>query len=209
MVSRAQLAYATTGALALAALALVAGGRSAAPAVKHSYAELGINRSRAPVDALVEAALADARRWLRDATWLSIAVDGVRADGTIDLSAAAGTPRVRVISPGRARSLSRHRRAAAILEYRFDGGGISAPAVAGVEKPWPARFPARRPRCGVAALARAARERGLGAAETLRLTFDLRIAGPSGARGAAWRVFSDRPAVSGYYSAADCSYIGS
>lgn len=198
-VSREKLSAATAVAAAVAAAALslrLAGEPGAA-----GYAGLELEHHLAPADTLLALALADARRWSPDATFLAIHIDGVRADGTVDLDAGEA-PTVRLVSPSRARSLSPRRRDAAVREYRFTGEGLRIRSGWGGEGPWP-RTLAAPLACRVDELARAARRRGLGPGESLRLSYDLRLEHPEGP---AWRVFSENPVVAGYYRTADCGY---
>lgn len=166
------------------------------------YDAMAIDARRAPAEVLLERALADARRWSPDATWLTIQMGPVRADGTVDLAAAGETPAVRLISPSRARSMSPRRRQGAVREYRFTRAGVRRREAAGIAARLPEELEAALG-CRVSDLVRAARRRGLGRDEAMRLSYDLRLDRPGGA---AWRVFSENRQVAGYYRATDCSY---
>lgn len=161
------------------------------------YGALGLDAKTPEADKLVPSVEGIAKRWAKDAVAWELNVP-LRADGKVNVQ--EGTT-VTYISLSAVQSQSKSVRKNSIKKFSFTATNVNHGRLWGATDPWTGVTAPPLPTCSLSKLAETLGKAGLSGEDTARVQFDPQW-------GLDWRVSSDKlPALSGTYSAADCSKI--
>lgn len=168
------------------------------------YAQLGIDPDRADPDRMITSVAGLATKWKKDASFWSVNLQYVGADGLVDLN--KGGASVQYVSMNSARSAAKSINQDSIKDFDFGPSGVRFNSTRGTAggKPWSQNAKAPpTPACGIKQLVEKLKPRGLAPGKTVRVTFDpSSIAMPAEL---SWRVVSDELKIDSHYSIATCA----
>lgn len=171
-----------------------------------SMSSLGLDAAKADPDVMITALAGPAKSWKKDAVWWSINVLGLRADGTVDLTAGGGA-QVSFASPSAAGSHNKKTREDSVKEYNLTAQGARAGNLIGFREVIEDFAGPDLPRCSVKQVAAILAKQGLSGTKTVHLNFDRQFSHMVGTD--AWHVLGDDPKLNLWISLADCSIVKS
>ncbi|MCE9579400.1 MAG: hypothetical protein K8W52_40130 [Deltaproteobacteria bacterium] len=172
-----------------------------------SMSTLGLDAAHADPDVMITALAGPAKAWKKDAVWWSINVLGLRADGTVDLTA-GGVAQVAYASPSAAGSHAKKTRDDSVTEFNVtEQGARTSNQLIGFTEVIENFEGPDLPKCSVKQVAAILAKRGLSGTKTVHLNFDLQFSSMVGAE--AWHVLGDDPQLNLWISTADCSIVKS
>jgi hypothetical protein len=168
------------------------------------YAQMGIDPKKADPDKLITSVSGLAQKWKKDATWWSINLQTVGADGNADCS--GGGCVVQYASLKSASSAATSVNKDSIKDFSFGPKEVNFAGTRGTAggKPWKEPKAPPTPGCGIKQLVETQlKAKGLTGSKTVRVTFDASSGfGPSEW---SWRVVGQDPKIDSYFSLATCA----
>jgi len=163
-----------------------------------SYSSLKMDVKKIDADAMIPAVQSTALAWRKDALFLSINLQAVHADGTLDAS--GGGAQVEYFSLERINGLSKKLREDAFKKFSFGPSGVDyGDQWDALEKPdQPITEGPPLPHCGIKNVVK--QIKGLTGDKTVRVTYDPNF-------DIAWHVIGEDPKVDQMFSIEDCSPI--
>jgi ribosomal protein L37E len=193
-----------TGAAVVGVAALAVGGavlKSKMSSTKSkpgmlSYASLKMDVKHIDADAMIPAVTSTALNWRKDAVFLSINLQAVHADGTVDAS--GGGAQVEFMSISRVNGASKKLREDAFKKFSFGPSGVDYGDQWDALEKMDVDAGPPVPHCGIKNVVK--QVKGLTGDKTVRVTYD-----PS--FDIAWHVIGEDPKVDLMFSIEDCSPI--
>jgi ribosomal protein L37E len=162
-----------------------------------SYSALSMDMKKIDADKMIPAVESTAKAWRSDAVFLSINLQEVHADGTVDAS--GGGAQVEYVSPSRANGLSKKLREDAFKKFSFGPSGVDYKdqwdALEKADMPDHPPFP----HCGIKNVVKQLAAKGLTGDKTVRITFDPVF------NTEAWHAIGEDPKIDELFSIEDCS----
>jgi hypothetical protein len=125
-----------------------------------SVKSLGTDAKSADIDKLISGTKELAKKWRSDAVFYEIAANGVKKDGTVDLS--DGNVVVTFVSAKGVTSSSNAQRTDSVKKFSINGDDVNYQAKWNVKKPWSGFSPTPEPTCSASKLAKKLAEDGFG-----------------------------------------------
>lgn len=173
---------------------------------RNSLGHYDITAGAADPAKMYDAAQQIARRWQSDAVLHSIIVHGLKADGTIDLSANSNAVTYEFFSPRRVSSYLERERRDSIKKITFTSSGITHATIWGVRERVQNPVSLPNPMCTLSQLGRTLAAQGVTGPNGLQVNYS--ITDSNFVNGAlAWHVLSSSPAYNRWYDAGTCTPI--
>ncbi len=164
-----------------------------------SYSSINMDGKKIDADKMITAVDSTARAWRSDAVFLSINLQQVHADGTVDAS--SGGAQVEYVSPSRANGLSKKLREDAFKKFSFGPSGVDYgdqwDALEKADMPDHPPYP----HCGIKNVVKQLASQGLTGDKTVRITFDPVF------NTEAWHALGEDPKIDALFSIEDCSPV--
>jgi len=173
----------------------IKGGGSKAGVI--SYSSLNMDVKKIDPDTMIAATESAAKKWRSDAVFLSINLNYVHADGTVDSS--NGGNQVEWVSLSRIHGASKSARTDAFKKFNFGPSGVDYSSQWDALEKSDATEGPPVPKCTVKQIVKQLNAKGLTGDKVVHITYDPTFSVES------WHVLGDDPKLNEFYSIEDCS----